>query len=105
MNIEQTKRVNAVFSELFEDVKKTNITSFESGLIKETEWKALKAESMKIVYSYFNAIEANKRKPDSSALINGIREYIEIKLYMKSRENQTRRMINETHKCSDKDLL
>ena len=74
MNIEQTKRVTAVFNELYEEIKQTSSDLFTG--ITEQEWKSLKAEATGIVFSYLK----NAKQYNFNTLVGGIREFVMIRL-------------------------
>ena len=82
MNIEQTKRVTAVFNELYEEIKQTSSDLFTG--ITEQEWKSLKAEATGIVFSYLK----NAKQYNFNTLVGGIREFVMIRLLVIKIEHQ-----------------
>lgn len=82
MNLEQTKRVTAVFNELYEEIKQTSSDLFTG--ITEQEWKSLKAEATGIVFSYLK----NAKQYNFSELVSGIGEFVMIRLLIMRTEHQ-----------------
>ena len=90
MNLEQTKRVTAVFNELYEEIRQSLPDLFIE--LTEQEWKSLRTEATGIVFSYLK----NAKQYNFNGLVSGIREFVLIRLLiMKTEHQRTAKQIQE----------